>query len=510
MRAVRSARGRTRPPGDRPARARARAPARAGRAAVHRRPSAPTRPRRRGPAQHLAARFCAKEAVTQGAGARRPAPARHRGRRRHRRGARARAARRGRRARRGARRPGLGLADPHADDGRRRGGGGAVTLPAWLERPARRRARCARPTAGRSRSAASRRSSSWSAPVAGSPRSSSALAPRGPSPSSAARATTAATATSPRGCCASAGREVVVLAVAPVGELRGDAARERRAAARRAAASRSRPARLDGAAVAVDALLGTGFDAARRAARPREAIDRAAGARGARRGVRRAQRRRRVAPARSRGAAVRARATATFARRPSPGCGSPPARRTRARSRSSTSASRRARRCPSPTSALIARRPAAGARCPRGEAAGTKFTSGHVLVAGGSRGLTGAPVLARSGRRARRRRLRHRLRARARAADPRGQAHRGHDARAAATRTAPTPRRAPTRSSRSRRAAAARSSLGPGLGRTDGAVAFARRLAAEAEVPLVLDADGLNAHAGRLEDLAARARRRRS
>jgi NAD(P)H-hydrate epimerase len=46
--------------------------------------------------------------------------------------------------------------------------------------------------------------------------------------------------------------------------------------------------------------------------------------------------------------------------------------------------------------------------------------------------------------------------------------------------------------------------LGPGLGRSDGATAFARRLAREATVPLVLDADGLNAHAGRLEDLRER------
>ena len=47
--------------------------------------------------------------------------------------------------------------------------------------------------------------------------------------------------------------------------------------------------------------------------------------------------------------------------------------------------------------------------------------------------------------------------------------------------------------------------LGPGLGRGDGAAAFARELAREAEIPLVLDADGLNAHAGRLGELAARA-----
>ena len=46
--------------------------------------------------------------------------------------------------------------------------------------------------------------------------------------------------------------------------------------------------------------------------------------------------------------------------------------------------------------------------------------------------------------------------------------------------------------------------LGPGIGRSDGAVAFGRELAARADVPLLLDADGLNAHAGALDDLAAR------
>ena len=47
--------------------------------------------------------------------------------------------------------------------------------------------------------------------------------------------------------------------------------------------------------------------------------------------------------------------------------------------------------------------------------------------------------------------------------------------------------------------------LGPGLGRTDGAVEFARRVAAEIAAPLLVDADGLNAHAGRLELLRVRA-----
>jgi len=47
--------------------------------------------------------------------------------------------------------------------------------------------------------------------------------------------------------------------------------------------------------------------------------------------------------------------------------------------------------------------------------------------------------------------------------------------------------------------------LGPGLGRSEGAFALARALARDARVPLVLDADGLNAHAGRLAELTVRA-----
>jgi ADP-dependent NAD(P)H-hydrate dehydratase / NAD(P)H-hydrate epimerase len=46
--------------------------------------------------------------------------------------------------------------------------------------------------------------------------------------------------------------------------------------------------------------------------------------------------------------------------------------------------------------------------------------------------------------------------------------------------------------------------LGPGLGRTDGALEFARAVAQEVEKPLLIDADGLNAHAGRLDLLKGR------
>jgi NAD(P)H-hydrate epimerase len=46
--------------------------------------------------------------------------------------------------------------------------------------------------------------------------------------------------------------------------------------------------------------------------------------------------------------------------------------------------------------------------------------------------------------------------------------------------------------------------LGPGLGRSAGAREFARAVAAAVEAPLLIDADGLNAHAGALESLRER------
>jgi NAD(P)H-hydrate epimerase len=46
--------------------------------------------------------------------------------------------------------------------------------------------------------------------------------------------------------------------------------------------------------------------------------------------------------------------------------------------------------------------------------------------------------------------------------------------------------------------------LGPGIGRTDGALEWARELARQAPVPILIDADGLNAHAEALELLRER------
>ncbi len=155
--------------------------------------------------------------------------------------------------------------------------------------------------------------------------------------------------------------------------------------------------------------------------------------------------------------------------------------------------------------------PAVVGLLPRRTALSTKFSSGHVLVAGGSRGLTGAPRMAALGA----------MRAGAgyvTACVPASQ-----QAIVASggppelmTRGLPdsdgalTPAGVEVVLEAARRGGAL--ALGPGLGRGDHAVAFARALARRAEVPLVLDADGLNAHApnsgthggGHLDDLGAR------
>jgi NAD(P)H-hydrate epimerase len=140
---------------------------------------------------------------------------------------------------------------------------------------------------------------------------------------------------------------------------------------------------------------------------------------------------------------------------------------------------------------------------PRRGAPSTKFTSGHVLIAGGSRGLTGAPRMAAEAS----------MRAGAgyvTACIP--ASLQGVLASASTpelmTRGLPeedgslsTEGVAEVLEASARGGALA---LGPGLGRQSGAFAFARDLAARAEVALVLDADGLNAHAGRLAELASR------
>jgi len=141
---------------------------------------------------------------------------------------------------------------------------------------------------------------------------------------------------------------------------------------------------------------------------------------------------------------------------------------------------------------------------PRREAASTKFSSGHVLVVGGSTGLTGAPCMA---------------------ADAAMRAGAGYvtccvprslnlvfETRLLEVMTIALPDDdgALTTEGADRVVEEAEKRegamvVGPGFGKSDGAFALARELTARAEVPVVLDADGLNAHAERLEELAGRA-----
>jgi ADP-dependent NAD(P)H-hydrate dehydratase / NAD(P)H-hydrate epimerase len=141
---------------------------------------------------------------------------------------------------------------------------------------------------------------------------------------------------------------------------------------------------------------------------------------------------------------------------------------------------------------------------PRRGAASTKFSSGHVLVAGGSRGLTGAPHMCALAA----------MRAGAgyvTACVPRSQQAilAGGGVPELMTRGLPdedgslTVEGAQDVLDGAERGGAL--ALGPGLGRSAGAFELARRLARSAPLPIVLDADGLNAHAGRLAELASRA-----
>ncbi len=140
---------------------------------------------------------------------------------------------------------------------------------------------------------------------------------------------------------------------------------------------------------------------------------------------------------------------------------------------------------------------------PRRTGASTKFISGHVLIAGGSVGLTGAPAMA------------------ARAAMRAGAGYvtafvpavvqpvlAGSGVPEVMFRALPEVQGSLDDAGveqvlgETRRGGAL--VLGPGLGREEGAALLARRLSRAARVPLVLDADGLNAHARRPEELSSR------
>src|SRR3954449_857377 len=141
-------------------------------------------------------------------------------------------------------------------------------------------------------------------------------------------------------------------------------------------------------------------------------------------------------------------------------------------------------------------------RVPPRERSGNKFKSGTVVVAGGARGLTGAPTMAalsamRTGggyvQLAVPEPAEAVLDLRLMEAMTHGLPHDdGAHVEAGAEKVVEL----------SERAGAI--VLGPGIGRSDGAVAFARRVAHEVGVPLLIDADGLNPHAEHLELIAKR------
>jgi hydroxyethylthiazole kinase-like uncharacterized protein yjeF len=293
------------------------------------------------------------------------------------------------------------------------------------------------------------------------------------------------------------GRDVRVLAVADPTELRGDAA-EHAARLPGPAPEPFAPARLDGAGAAVDALLGTGATGAPRgdvaaaiealvaAALPVVAADVPSGVD--------------ASTGTIAGAAVAAAATATFGAA-KPGLWISPGK-AHAGAVTVVDLGIPAGAPVAPADiGLIADGPLLAA-LPRRGAGWTKFTSGHVLVAGGSRGLTGAPTLA------------------AEAAQRAGagyvtacvpasvQAILAGRLLEVMTRGLPDADGAHTEAGvdavlelAARGGALA---AGPGLGRTDGAFAFVRALLRRADVAAVLDADGLNAHAGDLGALAGR------
>jgi hydroxyethylthiazole kinase-like uncharacterized protein yjeF len=285
-----------------------------------------------------------------------------------------------------------------------------------------------------------------------------------------------------------AGRNVRVLTTSDPERLKGDA----RANLERLPGDAPRPfapAALEGVAVIVDAILGTGFSGAPRddvaaviaavngAGAPVVACDVPSGV-DASTGV-------------VEGEAVRAVATATF-HAAKPGLWIHPGKE-HAGEVVVVDIGIPARGGPAqPSIGLIGE--GALAAYPRRGAESTKFASGHVLVAGGSRGMTGAPCLASMAA----------MRAGAGYVTVCVPAALNDifEIKLTEVMSAPlpdadgahTPAGAQEVLDRARQRGGALV-LGPGLGRSDGAFAFARRVAREAPVPLVLDADGLNAMA---------------
>jgi hydroxyethylthiazole kinase-like uncharacterized protein yjeF len=139
---------------------------------------------------------------------------------------------------------------------------------------------------------------------------------------------------------------------------------------------------------------------------------------------------------------------------------------------------------------------------PRRRRSGSKFSSGVVVVVGGSAGLTGAPTMAaRAAQRAGAGYVQVAVPSPAQpAVDLRllEQMSRGLPDEQGSH----TPAGVEQVEEMAERAGAV--VLGPGIGRAAGALEFARSVARAVQTPLLVDADGLNAHAGRLELLRER------
>jgi NAD(P)H-hydrate epimerase len=291
------------------------------------------------------------------------------------------------------------------------------------------------------------------------------------------------------------GHDVDVLSTAPLGDLRGDArANLERLPGDPPRDFEGRP--LDGAGVVVDALLGTGFSGV-----PREPVAAAIAAINAQdapvvacdvpSGVD-------AATGEVAGGAVRAHLTATFH---GPKIGLHVAPGARHAGYVSVIEIGIPRGAPTARSAgLIADRVLE--LVPSRPRYGSKFTSGTVVIAGGSRGLTGAPTMAalaamRTGA------------GYVQLAVP-GSTEMVFEVKLTESMTVSLPEddgsHVPEGVHEVERLAGRAGAvvLGPGLGRADGALAFAREVARAVSTPLLIDADGLNAHAGELELLRGR------
>jgi hydroxyethylthiazole kinase-like uncharacterized protein yjeF len=295
------------------------------------------------------------------------------------------------------------------------------------------------------------------------------------------------------------GRQVRVLALAPVAELQGDA----RENAERLPGPPPEPfqaGRLAGAWAIIDAILGTGFEGEPRdpAAGAITAINDQASSGDAvvvacdvPSGVN-------ASTGEVAGVAVRAAATVTF-HAAKPGLWISPGK-THAGEVHVVDIGIPSIAPSEPGIGLIGERVTDG--IPRRGRDSTKFAAGSVLVCGGSTGLTGAPSMASESA----------MRAGAgyvTALVP-ASLNLVFEVRLLEVMTVPLPDEAgalrpdggDTVLERARRADAL--VLGPGLGRHDGTFELARTVAARAELPLVIDADALNAHAGKLSSLAGR------